>query len=28
MTVDQLKKINALTTHLIRTGERLIVSTK
>ncbi|MFY0329305.1 peptidoglycan DD-metalloendopeptidase family protein [Bacillus sp. YIM B13410] len=28
MTVDQLKKINALTKNLIRTGERLIVSTK
>ncbi|KIL15231.1 M23 family metallopeptidase [Bacillus safensis] len=28
MTVEQLKKINELTTHLIRTGDRLMVSKK
>nr|MDF9458728.1 hypothetical protein [Bacillus pumilus] len=28
MTVEQLKKINELTTHLIRTGDRLMISTK
>ncbi|MFS0656389.1 peptidoglycan DD-metalloendopeptidase family protein [Bacillus sp. 179-C3.3 HS] len=28
MTVEQLKKVNELTTHLIRTGDRLMVSTK
>ncbi|MEI4790480.1 peptidoglycan DD-metalloendopeptidase family protein [Bacillus sp. FJAT-53060] len=28
MTVDQLKKINELQSHLIRTGDRLMISTK
>ncbi|MFJ5965037.1 peptidoglycan DD-metalloendopeptidase family protein [Bacillus sp. NPDC093026] len=28
MTVDQLKKVNQLTTHLIRTGDRLTISFK
>ncbi|MEN2447979.1 LysM peptidoglycan-binding domain-containing protein, partial [Bacillus sp. JR_15] len=28
MTVEQLKQINELTTHLIRTGDRLMVSKK